>query len=64
MLDIGELRRAQEQFTRTLNILRKLGGLTRETAQTLVNLGLVDAKLDEYQSARLHLEEALALFRR
>jgi CHAT domain-containing protein len=64
MLDIGELSRAQEQFTRTLNILRKLGGLPRETAQTLVNLGLVDAKLDEYQSARLHLEEALALFRR
>jgi hypothetical protein len=63
MLEIGELHRAQELFTRTLNILHELGGYPRETAQTMINVGLVHAKLGEYEFARQRLEQALALLR-
>ena len=62
LLEIGELHRSQDLFERTLTILRELDDHPRETVQTLVNLGLVHAKLGKYEVAREQLEQALSLF--
>ena len=63
MLEIGELHGAEELFESALRILQEFGASRRETAQALVNLGLVHAKLGNDQSARDQLENALALVR-
>jgi CHAT domain-containing protein/tetratricopeptide (TPR) repeat protein len=61
--DIGELHHAQELLTRALGILSKMGDLPRQTAQMLLNLGIVDAQLGQYTLAGERLEQALCLFR-